>query len=103
MFEGHENPDDLIIIFCHKFDDATGLYAHSAPIGACREETMMSVLETLYTDMRHPNYLLEPVAFGELPADERREIANRLLGPYLEGPHAMYAARSGNHDLPAYG
>lgn len=103
MFEGRENPDDLIIIFCHRFDDATGLYAHSAPVGACREETIVPVLEALYADMRHPNHLLETAAFGELPADERRELADRLLGPYLEGPPSIYNARGWNHDLPANG
>lgn len=103
MFEDYENYANLIVIFCHKFDDATGLYVHTAMVCVCCEETMVTILEATYADMRHPNYLLETVAFEELSRTDRREIVEQLLRPCFGDQFIGSAPKGKAYYPPTYG
>ena len=79
MFEAKTHEEDLIVMYLHRFDDQTGLYAHSTPIALCREEDLVLVLDGICADEGCGNYLLETVAWAEVNAPDRAEVSRRFL------------------------
>lgn len=109
MSNEHENPEELIIIYCHQFDAVSGLYAESTPIGVCYENELHGALEAIDACLYYENYLMEAVSFTELSPEDKLEIIEQfsepeiLLQQLMPGTSNVRNTYDVGDELPIYG
>lgn len=103
MLTEHENPEELIVIYCHQFDAGSGLYAESIPIGVCYENELHGALEAINANVYYENYLLETVPFTELSPEDKLEIIEQFSQPDILLRQVIPNAYNSGDELPVYG
>lgn len=99
----HESSEELIVIYCHRFDAVSGLYAQSTPIGVCAESNLFGALREADAKISHENYLLEVAAFTELAPEDQMEVIEQFSHPGIFMRRAVPNACKHGGELPAYG
>jgi len=103
MLTEHENPEELIIIYCHQFDAGSGLYAESIPISVCYENELHDALEAINASVYYENYLLESVSFTELSPQDQLEIIEQFSKPDILLRQIIPGDYNSGDELPIYG
>ena len=98
-----ESSEELIVIYCHRFDAVSGFYAQSTPVGVCAENDLPDALQAVNADISHVNYLLEAVAFTELAPEDQLEAVNQFWYPDIFVRWALPNACTLGGELQAYG
>ena len=98
-----ENSEELIVIYYHRFDAVSGLYAQSTPIGVCAENDLPGALKEADDDIHHENYLLEVVAFTELAPEDQLRIVEQFSHPEILVRQVIPNACEREVELPTYG